>query len=649
MRDGIVGRVVDGRYRVLGLLERGGMATVYTAHDERLDRVIALKIMHASLADDAGFVSRFVREAKSAARLTDPHVVSVFDQGSDDGLVYLVMEYVPGRTVRAVLHEHGALNPSQALAILEPVLQALAAAHRAGLVHRDVKPENVLISDDGRVKVADFGLARAITASTNSTATQGVLIGTVAYLAPEQAEHGLADARSDVYSAGVLLYEMLTGSVPFTGETPLSVVYQHVNKDVPAPSRRRPDLGPAVDELVAHATRREPDQRFSDASDFLEALRVVRRTLPAPQPLSVSSQANRETVVIASPGPVRYAEGGSSDVDLRHTGILSTEDLEGISPASAAKTSKRSGGGKSGARPKFRRRRRGPIALAILIVAALLVGGGAYWFGIGKSVAVPGVIGSTVGEATTTLQSAGLTADSAAEQFSETVEVGRVISTDPTAGNEVRSGSSVKLTVSKGAERYQVPDVVNKSEADAKTDLTNAGLRAVTGRTVYDEKIATGLVVRTDPKVGTPLRPNTAVTLVLSRGPEPIPVPNVVGSTNAAATQILRSRGFTVTSSEAFSDTVKSGLVISVSPKAGTKLNKNDTVNLVVSKGPPPVTIPRVVGLSRSAAVAKLTAVGLKVRIAKLGPTIVLNTVYSQYPGDGTVVHKGDTVTITLV
>ncbi len=648
MRDGIVGRVVDGRYRVLGLLERGGMATVYTAHDERLDRVVALKIMHASLADDAGFVSRFVREAKSAARLTDPHVVSVFDQGSDEGLVYLVMEYVPGRTVRAVLHEHGALNPSQGLAILEPVLQALAAAHRAGLVHRDVKPENVLISDDGRVKVADFGLARAITASTNSTATQGVLIGTVAYLAPEQAEHGLADARSDVYSAGVLLYEMLTGSVPFTGETPLSVVYQHVNKDVPPPSRLRPDLGPAVDELVARATRREPDRRFSDAGKFLEALRVVRRTLPAPQPLSVSSQTNQETVVIAAPGSVRYAEAGSSDVDLRHTGVLSTEDLEGISAASAAKTSKRSGGGKSGARPRSRRRR-GPIALAILIGAALLVGGGAYWFGIGKSVAVPGVIGATLDEATTTLQAAGLTGDSAAEQFSETVEVGRVISTDPTAGNEVRSGSSVKLTVSKGAERYQVPDVVNKLEADAKTDLTNAGLRAVTGRSVYDEKIATGFVVRTDPKVGTPLRPNTAVTLVLSKGPEPIPVPNVVGATNAAATQILRSRGFTVTSSEAFSDTVNSGLVISVSPKAGTKLNKNDTVNLVVSKGPPPVTIPRVVGLSRDAAVARLTALGLKVRIAKLGPTIVLNTVYSQYPGDGTVVRKGDTVTITLV
>ena len=645
MREGIVGRVIDGRYRVLGQLDRGGMATVYTAHDERLDRVVALKIMHASLADDAGFVSRFVREAKSAARLTDPHVVSVFDQGSDDGLVYLVMEFVPGRTVRMVLHEHGPLSPSQALAILEPVVQALAAAHRAGLIHRDVKPENVLISDDGRVKVADFGLARAITAGSNSTATQGVLIGTVAYLAPEQAEQGLSDARSDVYSAGILLYELLTGTVPFTGETPLSVVYQHVNKVVPPPSKQRPGIPSAVDELVVHATQREPALRFLDASEFLEALKVVRRTLPAPQPLSVSPRDHHETVVIAAPGSLRDSEEAAA-LDLRQTGVLSTGDLNAMhtreKPSEVAKKPK------SGRRPRSRRRR-GPIALAILLVMAVAVGGGAYWFGIGKTVTVPGVIGVTVARATTTLQQSGLSAATSTEEFSETVAAGHVVSTDPPGGKEVRSGSTVNLTVSKGPERYQVPDVVGKTEAQARTDLTNEGLSVRTISQVYDEKIAVGSVVRTDPKIGTPLRPNTAVVLFVSKGPEPIPVPDVVGNTNAAATKTLKARGFTVTGSEAYSDTVPAGNVISMSPKPGVKLNKGDTVDLVISKGPPPVTIPRVVGLRRSAAIAKLNAVGLKVRIAKLGPTIVLNQVYSQYPGDGQVVPKGTTVTITLV
>ena len=645
MRDGIVGRVIDGRYRVLGQLQRGGMATVYTAHDERLDRVVALKVMHASLADDPGFVSRFVREAKSAARLTDPHVVGVFDQGTDNGLVYLVMEYVPGRTVRAVIQDHGALSSSQALAILEPVLQALAAAHRAGLIHRDVKPENVLISDDGRVKVADFGLARAITSSTSSTATQGVLIGTVAYLAPEQAEHGLADARSDVYSAGVLLYEMLAGCVPFTGETPLSVVYQHVNKDIPSPSLQNPGISAEVDELVARATRRDPALRFRDATEFLEALRSVRRRLPAPQPLSVAPMDNHETVVIPAPGGIGAA-GAAEPLDMRQTGVLSSEDLDGIKSPSATSTEGKDS--KKSTRPRLRRRR-GPVALAILLSIALVVGAGAYWFGIGKNVAVPGVIGKTVPEATATLQQSDLSATTSTEAFSETMPAGRVLSTDPTAGTEVRSGSTISLVVSKGPERYQVPNVSSKNEADAKTEVVNAGLRVAGSRQVYDEKLAVGLVVRTVPKAGTPLRPNTAVTLFVSKGPEPIPVPNVVGKTSASATKSLKSRGFTVTSSETYSDSVPAGTVISMSPKSGTKLNKGDTVDLVVSKGPPPVTIPRVVGLSRSAAISKLTAAGLKVRIARLGPVIVLNQVYSQYPGEGQVVPKGTTVTITLV
>ena len=259
--DPLVGQLLDGRYHVGPRLARGGMATVYEAHDNRLDRTIALKVMHPSLADDEEFVSRFIREAHSAARLSHPNVVAVYDQGADQGHVFLAMELVRGRTLRDLIRESGHLSPRQALEVLEPMLAALGAAHQAGLIHRDVKPENVLLSDDDRVKVADFGLARAVTGATSHTTASGVLMGTVAYLSPEQVTRGVADPRSDVYAAGILLYEMLTGSKPYDGETAIQVAYRHVHDDVPPPSALVPGLPAELDQLVARATSRDPDGR----------------------------------------------------------------------------------------------------------------------------------------------------------------------------------------------------------------------------------------------------------------------------------------------------------------------------------------------------------------------------------------------------
>ena len=305
-RETLIGRTLDGRYRIESLVARGGMATVYVANDLRLRRNVAVKVMHTSLAEDPEFVHRFEREAHAAAQLTNPHVVAVHDQGRDahTGVVYLVMEYVSGRTVRDIMAARGALTETQALAILDPVLQALAAAHDAGFVHRDVKPENVLISDDGRIKVTDFGLARAIVASPMSAATQGVLIGTVAYLSPEQVDRGYADARSDVYGAGVLLYELLTGNVPHTGETPLAVAYQHVHNDVPAPSVSTPGLSATIDTLVEKATRRDPAQRFQNAREFLAAVRTARAAVdqhytPVPMP------AQHTVIIDDEPSPAQ--------------------------------------------------------------------------------------------------------------------------------------------------------------------------------------------------------------------------------------------------------------------------------------------------------------------------------------------------------
>ncbi|MGN6636406.1 MAG: protein kinase domain-containing protein, partial [Oryzihumus sp.] len=276
--ESIVGRVLDGRYRVLSHIADGGMASVYVALDQRLDREVALKVMRPGLASDDTFVSRFRREARSAARLSHPHVVAVYDQGEDGSEVFLAMELVNGHTLRQVMKSEGPLTPRAALDILDPVLQALAAAHAAGLIHRDVKPENVILREDGMVKVADFGLARAVSAHT-STSQTGSLLGTVAYLSPEQVERGIADARSDVYAAGLLLFEMLTGTKAYTGETPIHVAYQHVHSQVPAPSTRMPSVPPELDALVARSTARDPDERPRDAGEFLAELRQVRAGL----------------------------------------------------------------------------------------------------------------------------------------------------------------------------------------------------------------------------------------------------------------------------------------------------------------------------------------------------------------------------------
>ena len=279
LSDPLVGRVVDGRYRIGPRIARGGMASVYEATDLRLDRVCAVKVMHPGLGDDEEFAARFVREARSAARLDHPNVVAVFDQGHDDGTVFLVMEYVAGHTLRDVIRKESPMSPSRALALVEPILSALAHAHRAGLIHRDVKPENVLIADDGRVKVADFGLAKAVSADTQHTATGGVLIGTVSYLAPELVVDGRSDARADVYAAGVLIYELLTGSKPHEGESPIAVAYKHVHEDVPPPSRSAPGIPAYLDALVARATARDLDQRPADAGVLLHQVHRVGQAL----------------------------------------------------------------------------------------------------------------------------------------------------------------------------------------------------------------------------------------------------------------------------------------------------------------------------------------------------------------------------------
>ncbi len=621
--DAMVGRVVDARYRVERRLARGGMATVYEAMDLRLDRTVALKIMHPGLAEDAAFVSRFVREAKSAARLSDPHVVAVYDQGEDGDLVYLVMEYVAGRTVRDVLREYGRLTAEQALTIIDPVLQALDAAHHAGFVHRDVKPENVLLTDDGRVKVADFGLARAISAATSTAATQGLLIGTVAYLSPEQVQRGIADARSDVYGAGILLYEMVTGSVPFAGETPLAVAYQHVNAAVPMPSSIRPGVPAALDAIVARATARDADDRYPSAAAFLAAVREAKRGMPVPRPFGVSE-------------------------DQAATLVVPMATAAGVAGGAAVTAPVATGNAASKVTPR-RRRRRGWIGLLAVLLVGALVAGGAWVYGAARTVTMPSVVGLTPTAAAAKLTPLGLALDSGTTDYSETVAPGKIIRTDPGPGKPAAQDSTVSAVISKGPERHAVPVVAGMTVADATTALTDASLTVGASTQAYDEKIPVGDVVTTNPAPAAELKRGQPVALVLSKGPAPVKLPSYVGQPADKATSALEKSGMKVTSTSAYSKTVAEGSVVSMTPTAGKTVPKGTTVALVVSKGPPLVTVPSVVDKYEPEAKRILIAAGFKVNAIYPLIATPIDRVLSQSARAGTQLPWGSTITISVV
>ncbi len=613
--DPLVGRLLDDRYRLDSLIARGGMATVFLANDTRLDRTVAVKVMHRALADDPEFVARFTREARASARLSSAEVVAVYDQGTDagTGLAYLVMEHVRGRNLRDLLRERGALPPAQALELLEPVLVALAAAHAAGLVHRDIKPENVLLADDGRIKVADFGLARAVEAS-NLTATTGLLIGTVAYLAPEQVETGRADARSDVYAAGILLWEALTGLQPYTGETPLSVALQHVRSEVPPPSTVVAQLPPAVDALVLRATRRDPAGRPADGGALLAELRAVRSALQTDLTVVRRSGALHRTLVVPRPEPVGAAV-----------------------TASPARPSTVAGPD----RP--RRRRRGRIALAVVALLALLAGGGGYYLGEVRFTKTPGVLSLDKAAARQVLTKGGLGIRLGRAVSSEAIPAGEVLDQSPRPGARIGRHGAVTLVFSLGPDRRRVPDVVGSTEPASRSALSTAGLAYRSTALVFSRTVAKGIVVRTDPAVGSRLKPGTPVSLVVSKGVQQVAVPDVRGKDIAAATAALGKAGFVVTTSQMFNDTVAKALVLDQSPNRGA-VDLGSTVALVVSKGPDLVKLPDLTGDDRDRAVGALQALGLKTNVLAFpgGPGLVLRT----SPGGGTMVRRGSTVTL---
>lgn len=617
LSDPLVGRVLDGRYRVEARLARGGMATVYEAVDLRLERTVALKVMHPVLADDEQFVARFIREARSAARVSHANIVAVYDQGADNGTVYLAMEYVQGRTLRDLLRRRGYLDPRTALIVFESVVAALAAAHRAGLVHRDMKPENVLLADDGRVKVADFGLARAISSASSVTAgagTGGVLIGTVAYLAPEQVERGIAGPRSDVYAAGILLYEMLTGEPPHGGDTPLAVAYQHVHSDVPRPSSRVPGIPRAVDELVADATNRDPDLRPEDAGALLDEVRAVMRSLDDPFDVDEDNGYHHTAVVPVPAFASRHAQNGN-----------------GSAPPTPAPAP---------ARPR-RRRSRGPIALLLVLLLALVAGSVAWYLGAGpgRFTRTPSLLTLSQADAEAKASAEGLGVSYAPEVFSETIPPGFVLEQSPAPTERIRKGGRIELVLSRGPERYELPALAGMTLDDATAELT--GLNLVVGEVTrqYDDA-EIDVVLASDPVEGTQLRRDTPVKLVVSDGPEPVEVPSLLGRTVDEARDALEDVGLELDATEEFDDSVQAGRIVSQDPANG-KLPKGGTVTAVVSKGPQTFEVPDVKGKSVKQATQELEKAGFTVEI--LGGR---GRVVQQSPGPGSQHPKGGQIVL---
>ena len=639
--DRLVGRVLDGRYRVGARVAKGGMATVYQALDMRLDRTVALKVMHDGLGDDAQFARRFVAEARAAARLSHPNVVAVFDQGDDDGTLFLAMEYIPGRTLRDVIREQAPLSPARALDLLAPILSALSAAHDAGIVHRDIKPENVLISDKGTVKVADFGLARAVSA-TGNTATQGLLMGTVSYLAPELVTDGSADARSDVYSAGILLYEMLTGNKPHSGDTPIQVAYAHVHADVPAPSLEQPSIPPYVDALVQRATARDRDLRPADARVFSRQVHRVRSALEEGVPddpeltgdLTVPIQQIRQD----SGYDDGYTRGVPEPTDanvLRHDTIVVPVE-KGRPTGTPMKA------------PPKQRRGRGPIALILILVAAIAIGTAAWYYGIHRYTSTPDLVNMEPAAAATKAKQSGLRTTLDNQDFSEDVRKGEVMRTDPGAGDRIRKNGEIGLTISKGPERYRVPQLVGLQLDAAQQALAPIKLSTGQINEVYSESVPNGRVIAISPKFNTVVKPGDAINFAVSKGKKPINVPDWTGKSYRDANKALRKLGFLVGRTEQYDEKVPEGKVITQTPNSGTLFAK-DKVQLVVSKGPPLVDVPNVKRKSTAEAQQILTGAGFVVKVEKAPFNLGLNIVAAQNPGAGKKAQPGTTVTITVL
>nr|WP_208402586.1 Stk1 family PASTA domain-containing Ser/Thr kinase [Lysinibacter cavernae] len=630
----MIGRLLDDRYVIRSRIARGGMATVYVATDKRLERRVAIKVMHGHLADDNAFKKRFDQEARSAARLAHPNVVNVFDQGQDSELAYLVMEYLPGITLRDLLKTQGALTPEQTLEISEAVLSGLSAAHSEHIVHRDMKPENILLADDGRIKLGDFGLARA--ASANTTTGQA-LLGTIAYLSPELVTKGIADERSDIYAFGIVMYEMITGVQPFTGEQPMQIAYQHANDDVPLPSLVSQNSSPELDALVRWATQRDPAKRPPDAKTLLDEVRHVR---------SGASFATTRMHTSILP-QAEYPITGATTVIPNGTTIMPEAEQPVVAAPPVA------GSIETVRHTAAKRRVRGTwtfFGIALLTVA--LVTGG-WWFGggPGSMVTVADVREQPVADATATLEDLTLTV--AVEECSSLdIPIGNVTTVTPEPGTRVARDSGVTLCVSTGPRSLAVPPLVGTTLDEAKAAIDSAGF--VFGEVLeerFDSEVPAGVLLAALDRDGNELPPElneqSIINAIVSAGP----LPYVNGLSVEDATKLITSSGLTYDSSldiESYSSDVDKGKVLQL-VGITEPMRKGDPIGLETSQGPELFAVPDVSGQTIREAIETLTAAGFapttKVVERVAGVDVwSIATVKSTNPAAGEKLEKGTTI-----
>lgn len=638
----LTGEVIDGRYKLNRIVASGGMATIYAALDLRLDRQVAVKIMHPHLAQDEKFVERFIREAKAAASLSHPNIVAVLDQGWNQGgtpCVFIVMELVEGATLRDYLHDQGRIPPERAIPLIIPVASALAAAHKIGIIHRDIKPENILVSKEGRIKIADFGLARGALLGITMTAESSVILGSVSYLSPEQVQRGVADARSDVYSLGIVLFELLTGDKPYQGEDPVQIAIRHVNDRVPAPSTLNSTISPDIDALVLRATDINPDKRPADGAALLEELRALSEKLD-PRKRQLSLELDLPPLPIKQ--PVRERQKISrSKAKKSDDSTVAIEKSESEKENSMAKA-KRASQSLKAVSPRVKRNRK----IAALMALLLLFGSWYIWAGPGSKVVVPSLAGFTIKDARSELSNFGLALDVGDEEFSEDVSEGRIIKSSPAGGGRIDDGGIVTVVVSKGRERFLVPDLTGL-KPDVAQELIEDN-KLVIGEIIeeFSSDYRKGRILRTSPAKGERVKRDTTLTLFISKGIEQISLSDYQGKSGEQALNELVEAGFEVETEYIFSEDLPAGAVISQSPGSG-EADKGSTITLIVSKGTEFVFIPNVFALNEEKAVAALEDLELKVVVKKVGnkKTKVVTNIA---PKVGSKVKRGSTVTITV-
>jgi eukaryotic-like serine/threonine-protein kinase len=611
---------LDGRYHITERIASGGMGEVYRAHDAVLAREVAIKVLHRSLSSDQGFVDRFRREARAAATLNHPNIVTVFDWGAVDGIYYMVMEYVHGRSVREILNARGVLAPGQAAAVLDQTLAALEHAHAKGIVHRDLKPENILITTEGVVKLTDLGLARAFADAKNTRA--GSVTGTVQYLAPEQIRGEPADPRSDLYSLGIVAYELLTDRIPFTGETPMAIAYKHLSDRVPPASAAVEGVSADFDAFIASATDPVRELRpesaaamRADLGSFAPSLEKARTlaSLVNDVPRVVSDPQTPEVATAAiAAGPLAATQAGTHTQTIPQTGVR-------------------------------RRRGRRTLAVFVAIVTIAVAAWGAWTYLIPHSHPVPSVGHMNVDEASQQLHDLGFVVVVTAGRFNPQPK-GTVLTVDPAEGTSLRAGSTVTLVPSLGPPPVLVPSVTGLTLDKAVAELDRAGLAKGEVQQIYDDKVPEGVVVKQSPADGK-APTGSAVDLWVSRGHAPVPVPAVVGKTQDKAEKAVKDAGFTTVVSVAFSNDIERGRVISVDPSEATKTPYGSPVTILVSQGPETFPAPVLTGLSPAQAKAKAAQYGLKVSISVV-PGTAGTRIISQVPAAGTTVRYGDTITL---